>query len=203
MGSSARISASERRYDTLLREAEAYVPEPTIVVDSLDYRASLQELVAPTAEEDLGGHEVPATERIDMPDNTEVIDADLIGWGEDAEENAAKKQKSGEVTPERGRAIRSFPLDQQGLGRLVMSLSDRLDNMLGSMGSKVTELNREVIKIRKQTDRRHEAQVERKMSYEKIIDEATQHDINQDARLNDFKAEVKQLEDQASSGVRA
>lgn len=42
-----------------------------------------------------------------------------------------------------------------------MSLRDKLDNMMGAMGSKVNELNREVINIRKETGRRHdESQVE-------------------------------------------
>lgn len=119
-----------------------------------------------------------------MPDNIEVRDADLMGLGEEAEENAAKKQTSGEATPERERAIRSLPLDQQGLGRLVMSFSDKLDNMMGAMGSKVTEINRDAVKMRTETDRRHEAHVEKNTFDEKIIDEVKQHAVKHDARLD-------------------
>lgn len=81
-----------------------------------------------------------------------------------------------------------------------MSLSGKLDNMMGSVGRRVTELNREVIKMRKESDRRLESQVEKNIVYEKIIDEVKQHDIKQDERLNDFEAEVKKLKEQVSSG---
>lgn len=71
------------------------------------------------------------------------------------------------------------------------------------MGSKVTELKTEVINIRKEMDRRHEAQVEKNLVYDKVIGEVKQHDIKQDARLNDLEAEVNNFKDQVSSGSRA
>lgn len=102
--------------------------------------------------------------------------------GEEAEENpATKKQK-------KDRAIRALPLDQQGLGRLVMSLSGKL--------------NREVIKIRKEADRRHENLVEKNIFFGKVIGEVRSHDAKQDSRLDDLEAEVKKLKGQVSSGSR-
>lgn len=121
----------------------------------------------------------------DAAEVAEVIDADLIGLEEVAETPRAKKQRSGEATPEKERALKSLPQDQQGLGRLFSGLSNKLDSIVNSMHGKIDDLSREGVKLQKGADRRHDNQV-----YEKAIDEVKQHGCKHDARLDDLEVET-------------